>query len=132
VKRWRPHPFGVLFEAVACSHQGTRLNGVTYRNGSKLDGLARCYQFRDPGPAAESDGDGTLHDPPLGILVRQRLEELLSPADLDLLYLRFCAGWSQADVARELGCCRSTVKRREERIRRQVQADPTLRQAALG
>jgi hypothetical protein len=131
VKRRRPHPFGVLFEAVACSHQGSPMNGVSYRNGSKLDGLARCYQFREPGPGAAADGDETMHDLPLGALVRQRLQELLRPADLDLLYLRFCAGWSQADVARELGCNRSTVKRREERLCRRLRADPTLQRAAL-
>jgi hypothetical protein len=123
----------VLFEAVACSHQGTRVNGVTYRNGSKLNGLARCYQFREPGPGVGVDeGNLAPHDPPLCTLVRQRLQELFSQADIDLLYLRFSAGWSQASVARELGCCRSTVKRREERIRRRILADPTLQQAALG
>jgi hypothetical protein len=132
VKRRRHHPLVVLFEAVACSHQGNRVNGVTYRNSSKLDGSARCYQFRETGPGMEVGGDLAPNDPPLCALVRQRLREFLSQADIDLLYLRFCAGWSQADVARELDCCRSTVKRREERIRQRILADPTLQRAALG
>ncbi|HMF15351.1 MAG TPA: hypothetical protein VKE94_23715 [Gemmataceae bacterium] len=121
------HQFSSLFETIACGARGNRIEGAAYRQGAALNGEARCYQFRD------GDGDLALRafgEPSICSLVRRRLRALLDQADIDLLYLRYCAEWRQAAVADEWGCCRSTIKRREERIRRTLLADPLLQRAA--
>ena len=112
--RLRRFQFSVLFEGIACGVLGNRIEGAAYRQGARLNVEARCYQFRDP----KNNGQGVLvypalQEPSICTVVRRRLRDLLSQADIDLLYLRYCAGWSQAALAEELGCCRSTVKRRE-------------------
>src|SRR5262245_27588298 len=121
------HHFSSLFEAVVSGPGGNRIEGTAYREGTKLDGAARCYQFRD---GDEDVACRALREPAICALVRRRLRALLCPPDIDLLYLRFCAGWSQAAVAEEWRCCRSTIMRREERVRRTLLADPALCLAA--
>jgi hypothetical protein len=119
-----------LFEALACTRCGAKIYGIAYRNG-KLSHDAACYQFRDgrldgqSGPEDHFAGDAML-----AARVQERLGELLGPKDIDLLYLRFVAGWSQAEMARARGCHRSTIKRREDRIMKSVRLDPFLRQFA--
>jgi hypothetical protein len=120
-----------LFEAMACDSRGTKVEGAAFRQGAMLSGVARHYQYRVALINMDVSETATpLLEPPICALVRRRLRDLLEPADLDLLYLRFCAGWSQAAVAKEWGCFRSTIKRREERILRKVRADLLLREAA--
>jgi hypothetical protein len=119
------------FEAIACGLGGAKIQGTAYRQGSKHNGVASCYQFRAVEADGEAGSDGeTPRDPPVCAVVRRRLRVLLGEDDIDLLYLRYCAGWSQAGVARQLRCNRSTVKRREQRILRKILADPVLQQAA--
>jgi len=124
------HPYHSLFEALACTRCGAKVHGIAYRNG-KLSRDAACYQFRaggpygHPGPEAHFASDATL-----AALVQRRLCELLGRKDIDLLYLRFVAGWSQAEMARARGCHRSTIKRHEDRITTTVRFDPLLRQFA--
>jgi hypothetical protein len=62
--------------------------------------------------------------------VETRLQQLLRPEDIDVLYLRLVAGWSLADVAREQCCHRSTIQRREDRALRQLRRDAGLQQLA--
>src|SRR5262249_29923465 len=116
-----------LFEAIACGAHGNRITGAAYRQGARLNGEARFYRFRD---GDEDRVFRALGEPSICSLVRRRLRALLDQADIDLLYLRYCAEWSQAAVAEEWGCCRSTIMRREERIRRTLLADPLLQRAA--
>jgi hypothetical protein len=106
------------------------MDGLAYRHG-KMTGDARCYQFHDSAPNGEVEQQETaVGHYPLGASVRERLGELLAPEDIDLLYLRYVAGWTQADIARQRDCHRSTIKRREDYILRTIRADPHLRQAA--
>jgi hypothetical protein len=121
------HQFSSLFEAIACGANGNRLAGAAYRQGVRLNGEARSYQFRDGDEHLAISG---LGEPSICSLVRRRLRALLDRTDIDLLYLRYCAEWSQAAVAEEWGCCRSTIMRREERIRRMLLADPVLQRVA--
>jgi hypothetical protein len=131
VRRRRSLRYSLPFEAIACGRGGAKIHGTAYRQGSKHNGVTACYQFRVTEADGEADrGDETRHEPPVCAVVRRRLRVLLDHHDVDLLYLRYGAGWSQAAVAQHLGCCRSTVKRREERILRQLLEDPALRQAA--
>jgi hypothetical protein len=116
---------------MACGLRGTKIGGAAYRQGSGLNGDARNYQFRAGLLEADANsGHLTIREPPVCALVRRRLRDILKPDEIDLLYLRFSAGWSQAAVARKLGCFRSTIKRREERILQLVRADRLLREAA--
>jgi DNA-directed RNA polymerase specialized sigma24 family protein len=121
-KRLR-RPYHSLFEAIACNRIGTKVDGIAYRNG-RLSRDAACYQFRD------GQANGVAGNHTLTVLVQKRLGELLAAKDIDLLYLRFVAGWSQAEIARERGCHRSTIKRRENRLLQTLRADPLLRRAA--
>jgi hypothetical protein len=131
-RKRRARQYHPLFEAVACNVQGTKVDGISYRL-AKPNRDARYYQFRDfEHNVVANDLDPALCEPPICKLVRRRLRELLSSEDIDLLYLRLVAGWRQADIAREQGCHRSSVKRREDRIRQTLLADPILRQAAVG
>src|SRR5262249_24331986 len=125
--RRRAHTLSSLFEAIVSDAHGNRVEGAASRQGVKLNGAAQCYQFRN---GDEDLAWRALQEPAICTLRRRRLRALLSPTDLDLLHLRFAAGWSQAAVAEEWGCNRSTIKRREERIRRKLLTDPALQQAA--
>jgi DNA-directed RNA polymerase specialized sigma24 family protein len=123
-------PYHSLFEALACTACGAKVHGIAYRNG-KLRGDAACYQFRDGRLEGQPDlEDHFAGDPTLAARVQRRLGELLAPNDIDLLYLRFVAGWSQAEMARARGCHRSTIKRREDRIMKTARLDPSLGQFA--
>ena len=123
----RSRPLHDLFESVACDLTGYKMNGTAYRRGSTLAGDACSYQFRpqdhldEPGQNGQDSAPSFLAD-----LVSSRLVELLPQADIDLLFLLYVADWSQADVAREHGCHRSTVMRQERRILTVVRADPVL------
>jgi hypothetical protein len=128
-KRLR-RPYHSLFEALACSCGGSKVNGTAYRNG-KLSHDAALYQFRDGWTEGQSNvEDGFSKNGTLATFVQKRLGELLAAEDIDLIYLRFVAGWSQAEIARERKCHRSTIKRREDRVLRTLRVDPALREAA--
>jgi DNA-directed RNA polymerase specialized sigma24 family protein len=119
-----------LFEALAFTPCGAKVHGIAYRNG-KLSRDAACYQFRDCRLDGQPDPEDHLADKhTLAVRVQRRLGELLARKDIDLLYLRFVAGWSQAEMARARACHRSTIKRREDRITKTVRLDPLLLQFA--
>ena len=123
-RKRRRRRYQAMFEALACDRHGSKINGTAYGNG-KLTGDARCYQFRDGG----ADQDGSAGEAVIA-LVQERLTALVDAADIDLIYLRFVAGLSQAELARDLGCHRSSIKRREDRVLATLRADPQLRRAA--
>jgi DNA-directed RNA polymerase specialized sigma24 family protein len=106
-RRQRRRPLLAALEAIACDVSGRRLDQRGYRTPSR-------------GATGQENGDGQA-------LVQARLQMLLADADVDLLYLRFVAGWSQADVARERGVHRSTIKRREQHSLAILRGDPALR-----
>jgi len=105
------HPF---FEVASCDIRGTKVQGTKYRRGLHLSGDAYEYQFsRGSVEIAESTygcDEEIAHQPERRIL-EERLSLLLPPETIDLLYLIAVAGVSQADIARERGVARSTVKR---------------------
>src|SRR5262249_1955503 len=101
--RRRSRALSTLFEAVACNLNGDRIDG-TPQSSTGLNGDARHYRF----PAFQLNGQKggepfALASRERSLVVRDRLAALLPAADIDLFYLRLAAGWSQAEVARELG-----------------------------
>jgi hypothetical protein len=124
-RRWTP-----CFEAVVCRLDGSRVRGIAYRRGRVLTGDACNYQFgrldTDTEALAASVGDASLTQ-----AVLERLGVLLTPAEIDLLYLRYVAGWSPAAMAPEWHRHRGTITRQEKRIVALLCQDPVLQQLML-
>jgi hypothetical protein len=62
----------------------------------------------------------------------RRLETLLLPEEIQLLYLLCVADWSAAALAKEWKIHRANVVRRKKRILSILANDPILQQAAFG
>jgi DNA-directed RNA polymerase specialized sigma24 family protein len=113
-----------------CCLDGSRVRGSAYRRGRAQTGDARVYRF----DIRETDMDTPSARPvdsSLTQAVLQRLATLLTPADIDLLYLHYVAGWSLAALAPECNCHRGTIMRRQKRILALLCRDPVLRQLTL-
>lgn len=122
--RRKTQPFLAAFEAVACELVGRKTLGRLYRQGRQ--GLS-SPRFRFAPFELNGDVERAPRREERGRMVQQRLEALLTLREIDLLYLRFVAEWSQSEVARERGVHRSTIKRQEERIFAVLRVDPLLR-----
>ena len=123
-KRRRARPLVAGCELIACDLQGRKFLGqATHRwNGSAC---AKALHAADAEPDADGHAQPASSD--RSAMVQRRLEALLEQREIDLCYLRFIAGWSQAELARERRVHRSTIKRQEVRVFAVLRSDPLLR-----
>jgi hypothetical protein len=109
---------------------GTRVRGTAYRRGRVLTGDACAYQFRTMETDTDAPAAHAAHASLTQVFL-ERLAVLLTPAEIDLLYLRYVAGWSPAVLAPNWHRHRGTISRQEKRILALLCQDPVLQQLRL-
>jgi hypothetical protein len=96
-----------------------KITGARYRRGRALS--REAYDYRFPIPDSEDEpAQEVAPDHPVRLL----LCALLTDDEIDLLYLGYVAGWSQADVAREWGLTPACINGRDRRLLQKIRSSP--------